>query len=148
MVYNPLAMAEDLAISQLSLADLVSSIAEAPTSEKRLALYRMLPNCKLGGRVKGEAVKPQTITSTSITLPEVQAKDGTRLICGMTDSHELSAIAPEQQFFELEAAVILKLADKRGIGLLLTRESKFNKPFVVVPAADVRQILAGGFQPR
>jgi len=132
----------------LTLTDLVTLLAEEPTSANRELFYQRLLFSKVGTRIPNpdgsiEAGTRATTADDNIAIPSSRDSDGNSYLLVFCNVPAMWAAFPHDTFAELDARIVLEMAQSHGVGVVVQNVLESKKPWVIVPKTDVADILAG-----
>jgi len=141
---------DELRHEEMTLGQLVVAAAASPVPDVLEALYGRLPFSKVGirapespgilragGRVLGEDDK--------ITIPTRRGSHGKSYLEVYCDIPAMWAESPGQVFLELDARVVLEMAQSHGLGVICQNSAGGRKAWIAVAKEDVTGILGGRY---
>ncbi len=134
-------------LKTMSLADLVTLVADEPTPVNRDAFYRKLIVSKVGSRTSnlddsmhpGERVQA---TGDKIGIPTTTRPDGIRYLTVYCDIPAMFRVFPKDTFVEVEARVVLQMAKNIGGGIIVYNGLDGRQSWVGVPREHVDELLS------
>jgi hypothetical protein len=134
----------------LTLTDFVTLLAEKPTRGNRKLFYQRLLFSTVGTRIPNPdgSIKAGTRATTAddnVEIPSTQDSDGNRYLFVFCNVPAMWAAFPHDTFAELDARVVLEMAQSEGMGVIVQNVLESAKPWVRVPKEDVTDILAGRY---
>jgi hypothetical protein len=135
---------------QMTLSQLVTLVADKPTTKNRNAFYRSLLVSKVGTRIQNTngSFKPGTHVTTKeeqALIPTTIGPDGTTMILVYCDIPGMFAAYPRDAFIELDGRIVLEMAEKKNFGIIVQNLLGGNESWAGVPKEHVADILGGKY---
>ncbi len=135
---------------EMSLAELVTLLADEPKPAIRDAFYRRLLVSKVGTRVPNPSgLLPQsdwvTTKDDKIGIPTTTRPDGIRYLAVYCDIPSMFGAFPKDTFVELEARVVLQMAKSIGGGVIVQNGLDGRQSWAGVPREHVDGLLSGRY---
>ncbi len=130
---------------RMTLPQLVTLLADQPTTENRNAFYRSLLLSKVGCQIPNPdgSIKPGTRVPTeddNLRLPTGTLPDGRRMLLVCCDIPGMFAAHPAT-YAEFEGRAALEFARDAGLGLLVQNKLDGRDSWAVVPSEHVAVLL-------
>jgi hypothetical protein len=137
------------AVGQMTLARLVTLMADEPTPENMRAFYRLLLSSKVGARIPNpsHSLRPGTGITTAtdqMQIPSAKNPDGSPMLIVYCDIPGMAAAYPQDSFFEVEGRVVLEMAQRIGGGVIVQNGLDGRESWAGVPKEHIAWILSSG----
>ena len=134
----------------MSLAELVTLLADEPKPAVRDAFYRRLVASKVGARVPnsdGSIPRGDWVTTKDdkVGIPTTTRPDGIRYLAVYCDIPSMFRAFPKDTFIELDARVVLEMAKSIGGGLIVQNGLDGRQSWAGVPREHVDGLLSGRY---
>jgi hypothetical protein len=143
-------MSENGELSQMTLGQLVTLLADNNTREASHAFFRALLLSKVGVRIPKAfgPVQPglyRIKAGDNLPIPSGQAPNGEVVLLVYCDIPAMAAAHPAEPFAEIDSRLVLEWAKKSGYGVVVQNGLDGKASWAGVPAADVVDILNGKY---
>jgi hypothetical protein len=137
------------AVGEMTLAQIVTLMADEPTPENMRSFYRLRLYSKVGARVSNPnpTLTPGTRMATEtdqMQIPSVEGSDGSPMLIVYCDIPGMAAAYAQDYFFELEGRVVLEMAQRMGAGVIVQNGLDGKQCWARVPKEHVAWIRSGG----
>jgi hypothetical protein len=136
---------------QLTLSQLVTLLADEPTTKNRNAFYHCLLSSKVGTRIlnpDGYIKSGVSVTTKEnpIKIPTATGPDGITMILVYCDIPKMLVANPKDAFVELDGRVVLEMAEKEGFGIVVQNALDGKESWAGVPKEHVADILSNKYE--